>query len=70
MIRSVVTALTLAVLALPAFAQQKLSVGYIATADSLPIVVAKEPPKPGDRKECRGDDPELTGRKPAAISSN
>jgi NitT/TauT family transport system substrate-binding protein len=42
MIRSVVTALTLAVLALPAFAQQKLSVGYIATADSLPIVVAKE----------------------------
>ena len=30
------------ILALPAFAQQKLSVGYIATADSLPIVVAKE----------------------------
>jgi NitT/TauT family transport system substrate-binding protein len=43
MIRAVIRSLVAAVLlTAPALAQQKLSVGYIATADSMPTVVAKE----------------------------
>ena len=42
MIRTLIAGLALLIAALPAAAQQKLSIGYIATADSMPVVVAKE----------------------------
>ncbi len=40
--RSLIAGLALLAAALPAAAQQKFSIGYIATADSMPVVVAKE----------------------------
>jgi NitT/TauT family transport system substrate-binding protein len=42
MIRASTALLALWIAAFPAAAQQKFSIGYIATADSLPVVVAKE----------------------------
>jgi NitT/TauT family transport system substrate-binding protein len=42
MVRKLIAAVALACAALPAAAQQKFSIGYIATADSMPVVVAKE----------------------------
>jgi NitT/TauT family transport system substrate-binding protein len=40
--RSLIAGLALLAAAFPAAAQQKFSIGYIATADSMPVVVAKE----------------------------
>jgi NitT/TauT family transport system substrate-binding protein len=42
MVRSLTAGLVLLAASLPAAAQQKFSIGYIATADSMPVVVGKE----------------------------